>query len=180
MSKKSRPVKASTTTKTYVYCHIAAHNALKHAKGLPTGSLYFYMMAATFSAFTVEAFLNHLGERRVPRWAALERRLGPKEKLILLQQALHLSVDESRRPFQTLSDMLRVRNALAHGRTLETLSDVPVASADRWPEPDWKMLCRPASVGRMVEDADRMVQHLNAQAGIKRDPFGSLGGGWSA
>jgi len=180
MTKKSRPVQASTTTKTYVYCHIAAHNALEHAEGLPTGSFYFYMMAATFSAFTVEAFLNHLGERRVPSWAALERRLGPREKLVLLRKALHLSVDGTRRPFRTLNDMLRVRNALAHGRTLETFSDIPVASADDWPEPDWKKLCRPASVCRMVEDADRMVQHLNAEAGVKRDPFFSPGGGWSA
>jgi len=180
MTKKNRPVQASTTTKTYVYCHIAAHNALTHAKRLPTGSFYFYMMAATFSAFTVEAFLNHLGERRVPSWASIERGLGPNEKLVLLEQALHLSVDRSRRPFQTISDMVRVRNALGHGRTLETLSDIPVASADGWPEPDWKKLCRPASVSRMVEDADRMVQHLNAKAGAKRDPFFSPGGGWSA
>ena len=51
-------VRATSTTKTYAYCRIAASRALKHAKKVETGSLYFNMMAATFAAFTVEGFLN--------------------------------------------------------------------------------------------------------------------------
>jgi hypothetical protein len=140
-------------------------------------------MAATFATFSVEAFLNHLGERKVTDWRAVERRLGPKEKLIVLRQVLHLTVDESRRPFQTLRDMLRIRDALAHGKTVETTSDVTVAdSGDEaafYPEPDWKKLCRPESVARMVEDADLIVRDLSAQAGFKGNPFASPGGGWS-
>ena len=184
MTKKNWRVRASTTMKTYVYCRIAAHNALERAKRKPVGSFYFSMMAAIFSAFTVEGFLNDLGERKVADWKALERRLGPKEKLLLLRQLLHLTVDESRRPFRTLHDMLRVRNALAHGRTLETSSDVIVANPNdesaSWPEPEWKKLCQPESVARMVEDADLIVRDLSAQTGSKRDPFASPGGGWSS
>src|ERR1035437_4185958 len=120
MTKNTSRVRASTTTKTYVYCRIAARVALERAKSLAGGSFYFYMMAATFATFSVEAFLNHLGERKVTDWRAIERRLGPKEKLLVLRLLLHLTVDESRRPFQTLRDMLRVRDALAHGKTVHT------------------------------------------------------------
>ena len=183
MTKKKWRVQASTTMKTYVYCRIAAQKALEHSKQHPTGSFYFNMMAATFAAFTVEGFLNDLGERKVADWSRLERRLAPKEKLLLLRQLLHLEVDKSRRPFQTLHDMLRVRDALAHGRTIETLSDEIVANPNdesaSWPEPEWKKLCQPKSVARMVEDADLIVRDLNAQTGSNRDPFASPSGGWS-
>ncbi len=180
-TKKLGPVRASTTTRTYVYCRVAARDALAHAKALSSGSFYFYMMAATFAAFTVEAFLNDLGERKVHAWASVERGLGPKEKLTFLTQSLHLQVDHSRRPFQTLRDMVRVRHALAHGRTLESTSEKAVVNlATDWPDPAWKKPCRPTSVARMVEDAELIVRDLNARVGSRRDPFASLGGGWSA
>jgi len=180
MAKGSGRVRASSTTRTYVYCRIAARSALSHAKTLRTGSFYFYMMAGTFAAFTVEAFLNDLGERKIHDWAARERRFGPKEKLRLLAESLHLQLDESRRPFQTFSDLIRLRHALAHGRTLETTSAIPILDmATDWPEPQWKGLCRPQVVTRMIEDAELMVRELNSKSGSRRDPFASPGGGWS-
>jgi hypothetical protein len=139
------------------------------------------MMAGVFAAFAVEAFLNHLGQRRVSDWEAFERKLGPREKLLLLKQALHLSVDQATRPFQTLNDMLRLRDALAHGKTVTVTSDMivedPYDESARYPAPNWKKLCSLASVARMVEDARAMVQELNSQSGSKRDPFVSPGHG---
>ena len=176
-------VQSSTTTHTYVYCHTAAHSALKEAERKLPGYFYFCMMAGVFSAFTVEAFLNHLGQKRLRDWETLERRLGPREKLLVLRHMAHWSVDESRRPFQTLRSMLRLRDALAHGRTITTTADVILKSeprdADRWPEPKWKKLCSLSSVKRMVEDADAIVMDLNRQAGSTRDPFASPGHGSS-
>jgi hypothetical protein len=67
------------------------------------------MMAGIFAAFTVEAFLNHLGQHQVPDWEVFERKLGPREKLILLKRILHLYIDQGKRPFQTLDEMLKLR-----------------------------------------------------------------------
>ena len=133
------------------------------------------MMAGVFAAFTVEGYLNHLGQKQVRDWGELERKLGPREKLLLLRNMLHLSVDMARRPFQTLHDMLRLRDSLAHGKTLTVTSDNVVDDQDdekaRYPQPDWKKLCSLSSVERMVEDAEKMVRHLCAHSGSKRDPF---------
>ena len=168
-------IQASTTTNTYVYCRIAALDALKKAQEQQSGWFYFAMMAGVFAAFTVEGYLNHLGQKQVRDWSELERKLGPREKLLLLRNMLHLSVDMARRPFQTLRDMLRLRDSLAHGKTLTVTSDNVVDDQDdekaRYPQPDWKKLCSLSSVERMVEDAEKMVRHLCAQSGSKRDPF---------
>ena len=145
------------------------------------GCFYFSMMAGVFAAFTVEAFLNHLGQRKVKDWEVFERKLGPREKLLLLQQSLHLTADQGQRPFQTLRDMLRLRDALAHGKTEIVTTDEVVADpyepTARYPEPDWKRLCDLASVARMVEDAEAIVRDLHTQTGSNGDPFESQGTG---
>ncbi len=133
------------------------------------------MSAGVFAAFTVEAFLNHLGQRHVRDWESLERKLGPREKLIILRQVLHLSIDEGKRPYQTFYNMLQLRNSLAHGKTLETNSKVIVANSEdesaNNPEPTWKRLCTLSSVTRMVEDAEAIVRDLSTQTGHKGDPL---------
>ena len=182
-ARKKYRIQASTTTKSYVYCQIAARDALKKAQDQQQGFFYFAMMAGVFAAFTVEGYLNHLGQKRVRAWSELERKLGPREKLLLLSEILQLSVDMTRRPFQTLSDMLRLRNALAHGKTLTERSDLvvgdPYDETARYPQPNWKKLCSIGSVERMVEDAEKMVRRLCTESGSKRDPFVSPGGGSS-
>ena len=181
--RKKYRIQASTTTNTYVYCRIAARDALKKAKENQPGCFYFAMMAGVFAAFTVEGYLNHLGQKRVRDWNELERKLGPREKLLLLREMLHISVDMSKRPFQTLNKILRLRDALAHGKTLTVKSinivNNPNDENAQYPQPDWKKLCSLRSVERMVEDAEKMVYHLCEQSGSKRNPFASPEGGTS-
>jgi hypothetical protein len=184
MSKpKKYRVQATTTTYTYVYCWIAARQALKRAQEEERGSFYFNMMAGIFAAFTVEAFLNHLGRQQVSEWKEFERKLGPREKLVLLRRVLHFSADHSKRPFQTLYKMFRLRDALAHGRTATVATDLGVENPEdesaNYPEPDWKKLCTLESASRMVKDAELIVRDLSAKTGSKRDPLASLGHGSS-
>ena len=180
---KKYRIQASTTTNTYVYSWIAARAALKKAQENQPGLFYFAMMAGVFATFTVEGYLNHLGQKRVRDWNEFERKLGPREKLLLLREMLHLSVDISRRPFQTLRNMLRLRDALAHAKTLTVKSSNVVNDQNDenalYPQPDWKKLCSLRSVERMVEDAEKMVRHLCKQSGSKRNPFASPESGTS-
>ena len=74
--KRRLRVQSSSTTKTYVYCKIASFDALKRAEEVQSGGLYFCMMAAVFASFTVEAFLNHIGQARIKDWDALDASLG--------------------------------------------------------------------------------------------------------
>ena len=183
MSRRRFRIQASGTTNTYVYCWIAATRALKEAEAQELGSFYSCMMAGVFAAFAVEAFLNHIGRQKIRAWADIERRLGPREKLLLLRQVAHWSVDESRRPFQTLRKMLQLRDALAHGKTETVVSDAVLKrrpkEVNEWPEPKWKRLCTIPSVKRMVNDAEAIIRDLAKQSGSSRDPLCSPGHGSS-
>ena len=176
-------LKASATTNTYAYCRIAARDALKQAEKAESGALYFCMMAGVFSAFTVEAFLNHLGRSKVPDWDKKERKLSPSQKLQLLASSRGWALDFGKRPFQTFGSMLSLRDSLAHGKTEEVAADLvmrrPPTDDDRWPQPNWKKLCTVPIAKRMVEDAEAIVKDLNLRSGSSRNPFASLGHGWS-
>ena len=91
----------------------------------------------------------------------------------MLRQLLKFSVDESRRPFQTLRTMLCVRDALAHGKTETLVFDGVIwkepSDAEKWPEPKWKRLCSLVNTKRMVVDAEAIVRDFT-------QPNGFLGG----
>ena len=114
--RKKFKVQASNTTNTYVYCFIAAKQALVHTEK-QEGLLYSCMTAGLFSAFTIEAYLNHIGQIKVRSWDAVERKLGPREKLLLLQEMFSFKADLSKPPFQSLHTVLSLRNSIVHGKT---------------------------------------------------------------
>lgn len=45
------------------------------------GSFYQFKASIIFMAFTLEAYLNHIGEKLFTNWKHIERKLGPQEKL---------------------------------------------------------------------------------------------------
>jgi hypothetical protein len=65
---------ASSTTITYVFCLVAAQKALKRSQEVEQGNLYWRMMAGVFAAFTIEGYLNHLGQLLVLDWNDFERK----------------------------------------------------------------------------------------------------------
>ncbi len=103
----------------YTYAHLlhGADSLFKSAKEHPLGSNYCRVAAALFSAFAIEACLNHIGEERLRFWSIVERELRWETKLKLIAQHLDIEIDKGKRPFQTLSTLFRFRNHLAHGRT---------------------------------------------------------------
>lgn len=58
---------------TFAYLYKTAESALEHAKEIPKGSFYQVMSSLVFSAFALEAYLNHLGEKVLPFWAEIDR-----------------------------------------------------------------------------------------------------------
>ena len=46
------------------------------------------MTSMLFSAFCLEAFLNHLGEQKLSFWSSLKEKLNPREKLDVISDVL--------------------------------------------------------------------------------------------
>ena len=179
---KKFKVQASSTINTYAYCFYVAKQALKRAKE-EEGQLDSCMTAGLFAAFTIEAYLNHIGQIKVRSWDAVERKLGPREKLLLLQEMFSFKADLSKPPFQSLHTVLSLRNSIVHGKTeiitIDKIVDEDEVGEAEYPQSDWKKLCTVSVVTKMVNDVEATVISIHPQLGYKRDPFASPGHGTS-
>lgn len=118
--------------------------------------------AVIFSAFAVEALLNHAGSEKIPYWSSVERKLGPREKMELVLHELGLAFDKGARPYQSFSDIFRLRDRVAHARPHTATYDetqvwwegnefhINVPGTDLFP--DWYNDLRPQVVERYVYD----------------------------
>jgi hypothetical protein len=168
-------VQAKKTVYTYSYLYIAALEALSRAKSTEVGSFYTCMTAELFSAFSLEAYLNHLGVQKLPFWESVERKLGPNEKLKIICHEIGLKPDFGKRPFQSFGTLFQLRNSLVHGGTeyLEINDEQLLNEREKpkLPETKWKPLINLDMATQFVEDTEKMIEIIHAKSGNRRNPL---------
>ena len=169
------------TTITFVYTHTGAKHMLELAEATPDGQLYTITSALVFCAFTLEAYLNHLGKLRHSNWAEIERGIGKRRKFEMLAEGASVSVDFSRRPYSTLLELFAFRDQMAHGRTVtENVSMLIDASAPRLPQirnqSHWRAIATIESARQAIEDVEALVRELHAAYRYSGNPFERAGG----
>ncbi len=167
--KKERPVKMYQE----LYC---ASSILrdKSKKQLKKRVFYEYMASLLFSAFTFEAYLNHLGDKRFKKdWHDLEK-LHWLEKLIVIENNIGLKIDKSRRPFQTIKNLFNFRNSIAHGKS-EFLTETKIKInefdiyREELPKTKWEKYCTLENAERAKTDVKKMITKLHKKAGYDED-----------
>lgn len=173
--------------RSYVYLYMAARMHLDLAERQAEGSFYTSMACLMFSAFFLEAYVNHAGTKYVSKWPTIreEERRGkwgawPKFKRLLLHCGL--SSELSSPPFASYRELLAFRNTIAHGRT-ETLHyfGEPLPSDKLWgnfPKLEWEPFCRPGEARKFFEDAANCVRRLSYHLEPGCDPFMSATSGF--
>jgi hypothetical protein len=81
------------------------------------GSSWQFLSSALLTAFSFEAYLNHVGAVCYSRWEELQR-LPPMSKLSLLCESLEVTIPpKGERSLSTIVELMEFRNTMAHGRT---------------------------------------------------------------
>ena len=90
----------------------------------PIGSSWQFLSSAVLTAFTFEAYLNHIGPQTVDDWATKER-FPVWSKFKHLRKALGVTfpVGKSVRPLKTVVDLFAFRDYLAHGKSHKLSSE---------------------------------------------------------
>lgn len=138
-------------------------------------SFHQFMGSLVFTAFTLEAYLNWLGDKLFPHWKYLER-LSPKEKLEVISDQLGVKIQFGSRPWQIIKQLFNFRNDIAHGKP-ETLVTETVEPIDddfdaKLGEPDrtaWEKFCSQENAERAREDVAQILNELHAAADLN-DP----------
>ncbi|MDX9999429.1 MAG: hypothetical protein RBS50_15845 [Phenylobacterium sp.] len=116
---------------TYAELWHAAGVILRKGQEEPRGAAWQFLSSIILSAFAFEAFLNYVGSEVVPNWDDLERALSPEKKLRHLCIALGVDIGgRHERQNQTIRELVRTRNDLAHGRSQMLKPDPTSARID--------------------------------------------------
>lgn len=181
MSARPRRVRKAIKFYPFAYLRGVAVTAFEAAKSQVAGSSHQKIAAVVFSAFTMEAYLNHLGSELFPEWNATERAMGgARRKLDRLATHLGVTVDYKGRPFKTFLDVFRFRDKMAHGKTYEATLTRKVRK--RKPEearsidPPWlQRFWSEAVVSQVLDDSLAIIEILHRAASLDVDALQLMG-----
>jgi hypothetical protein len=172
-------MKGKATFNSFVYLRKAAENAFDCAKENPRGSNYQRVSAVLFSAFSMEAYLNHVGQQIDPAWESKERELSWKDKLAFIAVTLGFTAPLGSRPFQTVASIFKLRDRLAHGKT-ETYEMTYKFRKDKMDkiDPPWLAIYwSDAIVQRSLEDTWKVMEKIQEKAGLSKQGMATIGTG---
>lgn len=179
-----RPIQmsGSATFNAFSYLFNGAKSLSQTAKEQLSGSNYCRISAALFSAFTIEAHLNHIGELKLPFWAIVEPKLSWRNKIDLIAQHLNVESDFGTRPFQTLIDLFKFRDRLAHGKTKtkDTTYDYHENGEDEFDalNPEWlKKFWSDAALDLVIEDTFKVMKLFHEAAGFEEQTLACVSSG---
>lgn len=168
-------VKAKTISFAYVTLHNGAYYALQAAKESIDGRFFNCLTAMVFAAFSLEAYLNHLGTSEFPDWVKFERSKSPRQKLDMLAAKRGYSPDFSKTPFETFDQIFTFRKKIAHGKTerveIEEVQERELGDKPELPRTSWEIETNLENAESFVEDSASMIRILHPIFGYQTDAF---------
>jgi hypothetical protein len=162
---------------TYAEVWRVSYWTLDQAKKELKGSYFQIISSLMFTAFTLEAYLNHIGKIAFTCWDDLES-LPPKKKLNLLAEKFGVKTDYSKRPFQTIKRLIDFRNAVAHGKTKILKSEVILSFDDslddymhKTLEAEWEQYCTLINAERARGDVENVIRQFHTASKSKEALF---------
>ena len=191
MSKKKQ-CSGRREVNTYVYLHDAAKNCIMRGAEEEDGSMFMFMSSLVLTAFTLEAYLNHVGPILIEEeWEkiAKDRSKDVWDKLNIIHGKLNLKIDLSRQPLQTVKKLFTFRDLLAHGKTEKLNGKINYNPIRPFSEQDilqteWEKDCTSSFAERAIADVSDVITtiHKTVKADkpkelFSADPF--LDAGWT-
>jgi hypothetical protein len=180
----ARHLKVEKTRKVYTYSELwrTSYWTLNQAENEPAGSYFQIMASLLFTAFTLEAYLNHIGQDMFKCWNDLER-LSPEAKMKLISEKLGMKNDTGSNQFQMIKKLYSFRNDLAHGKTkiLKASEEITVVDLDEDSymhkplEMEWEQFCTLDNAKEARKNVELTIRSIHEIAAIKDDHIFFLG-----
>src|SRR5690606_18990542 len=160
--------------RTFADLNHGADVLLRFAQSEPRGSYYTTMASLLLRAFTFEAYLNHLGAKLLPFWDNVDS-IRVMDKYAVLCGHLKIQPNMGVRPYQTLRNLFKYRNSIAHGKSVILRETKEVSSSsephEHTPKADWEEYATQENAERAQADVSEIVKELHKTAGLGDHPF---------
>lgn len=175
-----RTTQARSEIRTYARLFQIARHLAKRAEEAPEGSAHLSAASVVFSAFTLEALVNHFGSEHVQNWRKRERSLGARGRLLELLQALQLAPDMTQRPWSAADELKDLRDQLAHGWPAELEKTIVDSLGPEAPTPrlleKWEAASNPQAANAYLADVRSIADAVHVACGLSPDTLSHLGG----
>jgi hypothetical protein len=180
-----KPQKAKVSKKRPVHTYAELWHGswvlLERTQAEPKGSKGLWMGSLLLTAFSFEAYLNHIGPIVFECWDALEG-LSPESKLDVICEKLGINLDKDERPRKTIHELVKFRNKLAHGKTV-TIEEESFPDVDDYldefigirPLAIWEKYCTEENALRAREDIKQVMQLIHEKAKPDNDQLLEFG-----
>ncbi|WP_460418758.1 hypothetical protein [Pseudomonas sp. microsymbiont 2] len=162
---------------SFAFFNASAVRYLKVAARKEEGFAFDLMSAMVMSAFSVEAYFNHLGAKKIPHWFDKYEKKSVWDKYKILRSAVGLSVLTIPQAYPDVAAVLEFRNNMAHGRTerheLEIFSD-PESDVHCDQPVGWQTSLDASIVDKRLKSCQSLIKELHNAAGLGRHPFFAL------
>lgn len=162
-------VKSKKTDKPYSTFANGAYFFYKKMQEEEEGRSFYIIGTILFSAFAMEAYINHIGKLKIENWEEIEKSFSPKQKIKHLIDELNLEVDLGAPPCQIFHDLFQFRKLIVHGKTKviehEFVTERNVTK-DFFPtelKSEWECNTTLENGKRYFEDTQKMMENLNKQ-----------------
>lgn len=161
-------VSKKRTINTYAMLWWCSRGLLLYEQAEQKKPYWLWMGSLIFTAFSFEAYLNHIGKILFTCWNRLER-LSPDSKLDIVCEKLGILLPIGERPRQTIKGLFKFRNELAHGKTNIIEPDDTILDGDQYtgdliedfPETKWEKYCNISNAERAREDIEKVMQLIH-------------------
>lgn len=179
-TKKPQKAKVSKKRDVHTYSELwhGSWVLLQRAQDEPKGSYWLWMGSLIFTAFSFEAYLNHIGPKLFACWPIFEKVVSPEGKLDVVCERLGIELPRNKRPRQTVRDLFEFRNKLAHGRTVP-LEEKQVLNVNQHFKKlftehlstKWETYCTERNAHRAREDIKEIMGRIHDTAKPPNDPL---------
>ena len=162
--------------KTFVDLFHGSDVLLKHSKEVQKGSYFTTMASLLLTAFTFEAYLNHIGKEKILLWQEIEK-VSIFNKYKILCKECSLPINKGERPYQTFKSLFTFRNSIAHGRSQILREEKSISDSEDIlkyePKTNIEEFCTEDNAIKAREDIEIMIIELNIKIGSGNYPFAS-------
>ena len=179
---RTATVRGEYETISFAYMNIGATHMLELAEASEEGQLYNAASCIVFSAFTLEAYFNHLGAQLYDDWSKKERKLSKLKKYKLFCSEFNIEPNFENKPYSSIPALFSFRDTMAHGKSskddinkeIELDLDNPNHFIVGAP---WIEFSTVNNAKELHSDMQKIIRELSLASGYKRDPFMSTGSG---
>ncbi len=134
-----------------------------------------YIVAIVMAAFAFEAYLNFVGDKLLPFWGDIDS-IRVAEKLSVICAHVGHPPDFGRRPYQSLHELWKIRNALAHTRTesFSVVRDGLPVEPIKYPESYWETKCTFDVATKLLRDVREVCDDLHERTRMTGGAVGEV------